>query len=562
MRRKIAGLLFILIGVLSYFYFINSTPRDASMLFVNGTVYTVDSHNTVAQGVAIRGHRIVDIGSSEELKRRYPRTPLVVDLQGKTIIPGFIDAHAHIDGLGQLMQSLILVGVKSREEIVSMVHDKAQQTPSGQWIYGRGWDQNLWEIKQFPTASQLDEASLDRPVVLVRIDGHGIWVNSLAMRLAGITRETKDPSGGKIIRDASGSPTGVFLDNARDLVENFVPPLTPDEVERNILVAAEECARNGLTEVQHMGVDSLMISIYKKLADEGKLPIRIYGAISVPSPAWDAWSTRPPLVQYGNGMFTLRAMKMYEDGALGSRGAALVEEYNDDPGNRGVTIATDDELQSNIRLALEHGYQPSVHAIGDRGNHVVLNAYEKVLSSFPKGDYRPRIEHAQVILPEDIPRFHSLGVLPSMQPIHATSDMYWAEARIGTQRIKGAYAWKSLLTNGSIIPGGSDFPNDGMNPLWGFYAAFTRSDRSGYPQDGWHRDQKMTRDEALRCFTQWAAYAAFEEKVKGSIEIGKWADLTILSKDIMHISPPEVLNTDVVMTIVGGKVVYQKPAAQ
>jgi predicted amidohydrolase YtcJ len=561
MRRNIAGLFFTVVGVLSFFYFINSTPHEATMVFVNGIVYTLDANNSIAQAVAIRGNKIVDVGSSDELKRRYMGTKFI-DLQGKTIMPGFIDAHAHIAGLGQLMQSLILVGMKSSEEIISMVRERAQQIPSGQWLYGRGWDQNLWEVKQFPTASQLDAGSADRPVVLVRIDGHAIWVNTMAMQLAGITRETKDPDGGKIIRDAGGNPTGVFVDNARDLVENFVPPKTPDEIERNILVAAEECARNGLTEVHDMGIDSLQIAIYKKLVDEGKLPIRIYGAISVPSATWNFWNTQPPLIHYGNGMFTVRAMKMYEDGALGSRGAALVEEYSDDPGNRGTTIATDNELQQNIRIALEHGYQPSVHAIGDRGNHVVLNAYEKVLNNFAKGDYRPRIEHAQVVLPEDIPRFKKLGVLPSMQPIHATSDMYWAEARVGPQRIRGAYAWRSFLATGSIIPGGSDFPNDGMSPLWGFYAAFTRSDRTGYPQDGWYRDQKMTRDEAARCFTQWAAYASFEENLKGSIEIGKWADLTILSKDIMQIPPPEILTTEVVMTIVNGKIVYQKESAQ
>ncbi|MBI3766471.1 MAG: amidohydrolase family protein, partial [Ignavibacteriales bacterium] len=274
---------------------------------------------------------------------------------------------------------------------------------------------------------------------------------------------------------------------------------------------------------------------------------------------------KTPLVGYGDGVFTVRAVKLYVDGALGSRGAALVEEYSDDPGNRGLTRISDEELESNIRLALQHGYQPCIHAIGDRGNHIVLNAYEKVLSTLPKGDYRPRIEHAQVILPDDIPRFQNIGVLPSMQPIHATSDMFWAEGRLGPQRVNGAYAWKSLLKTGTIIVGGSDFPNDGMYPLWGFYAAVTRSDRTGYPQDGWYRDQKMTREEAARCFTQWAAYGSFEENVKGTIEVGKLADLTVLSKDIMKVPAMEILSTEISMTIVGGKIVYQNagsPLAQ
>jgi predicted amidohydrolase YtcJ len=259
-------------------------------------------------------------------------------------------------------------------------------------------------------------------------------------------------------------------------------------------------------------------------------------------------------------MLTIRSMKLYMDGALGSRGAALVEQYSDDPGNRGLTMLGAAELESLVRDAIAHGFQPCVHAIGDRANHAVLDAYEHVLNALPAGDYRPRIEHAQVILPEDISRFKRLGVLPSMQPIHATSDMYWAEARLGPSRIHEAYAWRSLLETGSIIPGGSDFPNDGMEPLWGFYAAFTRADRSGYPQDGWYRDQRMTREEAIRCFTAWGAYAGFEEGAKGSIEPGKLADLTLLSRNIMQVSPPEVLTTNVEMTIVDGRVTYRKPA--
>jgi predicted amidohydrolase YtcJ len=474
-------------------------------------------------------------------------------------MPGFTDAHAHMDGLGRLLESVILVGAPSPREVARLVQSRVRDAAPGSWILGRGWDQNLWETKEFPTASVLDEVSPANPVVLIRIDGHVIWVNSRAMALAGVNAATADPPGGKIFRTPGGEPSGIFSDKARDLVEDHVPPPAAEDVERQLLRAAGECARNGLTEVHHMGIDSLQIAVYRRLAAEHRLPIRIYAAISAPGGAWDAWKQGPPIVGAGGGMLTIRSMKLYMDGALGSRGAALVEAYSDDPGNRGLTIMSDSDLVSCIREALAHGYQPCVHAIGDRANHIVLNAYEKVLSEFPPGDYRPRIEHAQVLLPEDIPRFKKLGVLPSMQPIHATSDMYWAESRLGPERIRGAYAWRSLLETGSIIPGGSDFPNDGLSPLWGFYAAFTRSDRDGYPQEGWHREERMTREEAARCFTQWAAYSAFEEDARGSIETGKDADLTILSKDIMKVLPQEVLSTDVEMTVVGGTIVYQKP---
>lgn len=529
------------------------------MLFVNGTVYTLDRNNTVGQALAIHGSRIVAVGTSDDLKNRFI-SDTVIDLQGQTVMPGLIDGHAHMYGLGQLLQSVILVGVKTPEEVVQRVKERVDQTPLGQWIYGRGWDQNLWPSKEFPVAAMLDAVSPNHPVVLIRVDGHAIWVNSKAMKIARVTKETKDPAGGRILRSSDGEPAGVFIDDARDLVENSVPPPSAEEIELCILRAAAECTKVGITEVHDMGIDSVRIAIYKKLVDEGRLPIRIYAAIGAPSTTWDEWSTQKPLIGYGNGMFTLRAMKMYVDGALGSRGAALVESYSDDPGNRGLTM-NETTLEPNIRKAIEHGYQPCVHAIGDRGNHIVLNAYEKILMSVPKGNYRPRIEHAQVLLLEDIPRFSQLGVLPSMQPIHATSDMYWAEARLGPKRIKGAYAWHSLLQNGSIIVGGTDFPNDGMNPLWNFYSAITRSDRTGYPQDGWYREEKMSRDEAARCFTQWAAYGAFEEGQKGTLEPGKLADLTILSKDIMTIPSADILSTDVVTTIVGGKVVYQKAGA-
>ncbi|HUL42813.1 MAG TPA: amidohydrolase [Bacteroidota bacterium] len=558
-KRICSGVIVAACALISFYYVMNSVPGVATLLLINGKIYTVDHDNTIVEAVAIRKNRIVATGRTSELMKSF-HADSVIDLGGKTVIPGLIDGHAHMNGLGSLMHSILLFDVPSAEEAVRAVKDRVTQSKKGDWIIGRGWDQNLWSVKQFPTAAMLDAVSPENPVVLIRVDGHAIWVNSEAMRIGNVTRDTKDPPKGKIIRDSKGNPTGIFVeDQARDLIESHVPPLSPAELEENILTAADECLKVGITEVCDMGIDSDLVNAYLHLADEHRLPIRIYASILGPGATWNEWKERSPLIGYGDGMLTIRGLKMYADGALGSRGAALVEAYSDDPGNRGTTTTTEEELNREVRAALEHGYQPMVHAIGDRANSMVLDAYQRILKDLPPGDYRARVEHAQVLLPGDIPRFHELHVLPSMQPVHATSDMYWAEARLGPERIRGAYAWQSILHTGSIVISGSDFPNDAMNPLWGFYAAITRSDRNGYPADGWYRDQCMTRDQALRSYTIWAAYGAFQEKVKGTIEEGKLADLTVLTGDIMEISPSEVLSTDVSMTIVDGKISYVKP---
>jgi predicted amidohydrolase YtcJ len=532
-----------------------TAPRGATLLLVNGRIYTLDPAGTVASAVALKRGRIAGVGSDDEMRERFPADS-VVDLGGKTVLPGLIDGHGHVHGLGKLMESVLLYDIASPDSILRLVAEQASSVPAGQYILGRGWDQNLWPEKEFPTAAMLDRVAPGRPVILIRVDGHAVWVNTEAMRRAGVTAATPDPKGGKILRDRAGEPTGVFLDDARPLVEASVPPQTPADVRRNILTALRQCAALGLTEVHDMGVGPDEITVYRELARRGELPIRVYAAISAPGPAWDEWKTRPPLVGEGGGMFTLRAVKSYVDGALGSRGAALLEAYSDDPGNRGITITSETELAGTVREALRAGYQPSVHAIGDRANYIALNAFAKVQAEFPPGDYRARIEHAQVIAPGDIPRFHELHVLPSMEPVHATSDMYWAEARLGPERVRGAYAWGSLLRAGSIIIGGSDFPNDKLNPIFGFYAAVTRRDRNGYPEDGWLPQEKMSREEAARCYTSWAAFGAFQEGDKGTIEPGKWADLTILSKDIMTAAPAEILAAKATATVVAGKFVY------
>ncbi len=560
MNQRSLFIIFLVATVLTFTYFIYTNPRAADIIFTNANVYTLDPESPVVEAVAVHGGRIVGTGNTRDLLREFD-TKQVIDLTGKTMVPGFIDAHAHMNGLGELMQSIVLVGVTSPEGVAALVRERAKRLSPGEWIYGRGWDQNLWPTKQFPTKAWLDAAAPNNPIILGRIDGHAIWVNGKAMEIAKISRETKDPEGGKIVRDIGGSPTGIFIDNAKSLIENVFPPQSPEEIERSLLIAARECVKMGLTEVHDMG-DSAEVEIYKQLADHKNLPIRIYAVIGTETEGWRDLLDKGPIIGYSNGMFTLRAVKFYMDGALGSRGAALFDEYADDPGNRGITRMSKDSLETAVRVAINRGFQPCTHAIGDRANRIVLDAYETLLKSLPKGDYRLRIEHAQVLSPNDIPRFEQLGVLPSMQPIHATSDMYWAEARLGPERVKGAYAWRSLLETATIILGGSDFPNDTMNPLWGFYAAISRGDPTGYPAEGWYGKQKMTREEALKSITLWAAYGAFQEPMKGSIEIGKYADLTILSKDIMTIPAREILKTDVEMTVVGGKVVYVKEATQ
>ncbi len=543
----------------SIYYIIRSTPGEANYLFINGMIYTLDSNNTVAQAIAIRRNRIVAVGNSADLMRAF-KSNNVIDLQGTIILPGLIDGHCHVLGEGGRLQTLDLVGTTSSEQIAELVLKRSKEIPAGQWIIGRGWDQNDWDDKRFPSYQLLDRAAPNNPVLLRRVDGHAIWVNTKTMQLAGITTQLRDPEGGKIHRDNAGNPTGVFVDNAIDLINRIIPELTDEEIEKRLELALNECARLGLTEVHDMGVDLRTIKIYKKLIDEGKCPIRVYAVIDGTGETWDYYLQHGKEVGYGDGMLTVRAIKLYIDGALGSRGAALVEEYSDEPGNRGLTLTSEEKLTAICKQALEHGFQVCTHAIGDRGNHIMLNVYEKVLQSSDKSVETPRwrIEHAQVLLPFDIPRFKQLNILPSMQPTHATSDMYWAEERLGLNRVKGAYAWRSLLQTGANIISGSDFPVENVNPLYGIFAAITRQDKDGYPTDGWYNNQRMTIDEALRSFTQWAAYGSFEENEKGTIEVGKWADLTVLDKNIFNLQPKEIFNTNVVMTMVGGRVVYKK----
>ena len=538
---------------------IMTTNHKADLLLVNATIYTLDPQRSVVEAVAIREGKILATGPSSDLRSRF-EADSVIDLGGMAVVPGLIDGHVHMMGEGSSLHDLNLAHAGSPEEVAALVAERAHIVGEGKWILGRGWDQNRWQKKEFPSHDILTRAEPRSPVLLERVDGHAIWVNARAMELAGITRATQDPEGGKVYRDVKGNPTGIFIDNAMDYIYKVVPALTDDEVRNRLLLAMEECVRFGLTEVHDMGIDLQTLRVYKSLVDEKKCPLRIYAAIGGPGEMWTSYLSRGPEIGYGNGMLTVRAIKLYMDGALGSRGAALFDSYDDDPGNRGLTLMSEDEIAQICGQALVRNFQVCTHAIGDRANHIVLDQYEKALKTLPAGGPSPRwrIEHAQVVRLSDIPRFRGLGIIPSMQPTHATSDMPWAESRLGPERIKGAYAWRQFLDAGCAIVGGSDFPVESVNPLLGFYAAITRSDKEGNPPGGWRPEEKMTREEALRCFTQWAAFGSFEEGSKGTIEPNRWADLTVLDHDIMKVDPSEILSTAVQMTLVGGRAVYHR----
>ncbi len=562
MKTKVVASVLAALCVLFYFI-LRSSPREASMIFVNGLIHTGNDGAPLASALAINQGVIVGVGSSEDILDGFT-SENVVDLGGKPVYPGFIDSHGHIERLGNLILNLDLRGSESIQAIQERVRARIDDIGSGEWIRGHGWDQNLWDNDAFPTKQSLDEVSGEVPIYLERVDGHAVWVNSRVLQIANITADTKDPEGGRILRDPSGEPTGVFIDNAVTLIDSRLPEPSRKERSKAIGVGVTTCVSVGLTSVHDMGVDLETISIFKSLIDSGNFPLRVYAAVSAQTDAWREYAKSGPENDYGNGLLTVRAVKVYGDGALGSRGAALIEPYSDDPTNRGLTLTSELALKGLVDTALNKGFQVCTHAIGDRANHIVLNAYEETFKSLNANGSRVRfrIEHAQVVAAEDVQRFKSLGVIPSMQPTHCTSDMYWAEDRLGPVRIKGAYAWRSFMDLGISIPSGSDFPFESPNPLWGIYAAITRQDQKQWPQGGWMPSQRMSREEALKSFTIWGAYAAFQEDVKGNLEVGKYADVVVLTKDIMTIEPPEILSAEVEMTVLGGKVVYVREHAR
>ena len=530
----------------------------ADLIVYNARVYTVDEARPQAEAVAVRGSRIAAVGTSDDVLRLKGASTRVIDAGGAAVIPGLHDAHAHFARLGESLRTLQLRGTLSWEQIVSMVRTKAAAAPAGEWILGRSWDQNDWSEKEFPTHDLLSAAAPRHPVYLTRVDGHAAVANQAALDAAGITRGTPDPDGGRIIRDASGAPSGTLVDRAMDLVARAIPPASASELEERILLADAEALRLGLTMVHDAGTSAAELDAYRRLIDAGRLRTRIYVMLGGPAAALRTHFDRGPLIGHADHQLTVRAIKIVADGALGSRGAALLEPYADEPGNTGLLTTPPEEIYARTLAAARAGFQVGVHAIGDRANRLVMDVFERVQREVPVArSLRMRNEHAQILDAAEIPRFARLGVIASMQPTHATSDMPWVAARIGQARAnEGAYVWQALLRNGATIASGSDFPVEEPNPMLGLYAAITRQDPSGQPPAGWTPDQRMTREQALRSFTADAAYAAHLEHELGSIAVGKLADLLILSKDVMRVPPREILTATVRTSVVGGRVVY------
>ena len=530
---------------------------NPDLLLLNAHIVTMNDKQPSAEAIAIQGDRIAWVGSADEAKRLYPKPSRTIDLQGATVLPGLIDAHTHLINLGESLTRLNLKDVPTEKEIVDRVKQRAASAAPGEWILGWGWDEGKW-ASNYPTNQALSAATPNNPVFLVGLHTFAAWANQRALELAGVTKDTKDPENGKILHDEkTGEPTGILLNHAQELVAKKIPPMTVVQAKRAMQLAARECVRNGLTSIHEAKVTPLELQAFRELVQEGRMPLRVYGMLDgADKNLVDEWLKRGPEIDPYHRL-TIRSFKLFADGALGSRGAALLEPYSDAPQTKGLMTTPEPAIYDLTRRALQAGFQVCTHAIGDAANRSTLDAYAQAEKEVPNAhDPRLRIEHAQVLSPEDIPRFTKLGVIASMQPTHATSDMPWAEKRLGPERIKGAYAWRSVKNSGAHLPLSSDFPGETLNPFYGIYAAITRQDPQGNPPGGWHPEQRLTLDEALHGYTVEAAYAEFEETNKGSIEKGKLADLTVISQDLTKISPSEILSIRVLKTFVGGKIAY------
>jgi predicted amidohydrolase YtcJ len=527
----------------------------------SGLVYTLDPASTVVKDGALAisaDGAILAVGNTDAILAAYPDAEQH-DLQGRAVFPGLIDAHAHFLGLAGSLTRANLVDTASTGEVIARLREFETTLGEGDWLVGRGWDQNDWPGQQFPSKVDLDSAFPDRPVWLERIDGHAGWANSAALAaLDKVLSGDWQPQGGKIHRDEEGQATGIFIDGAMPMLDALVPPVSDERMQAAIDQATELLLSLGLTGVHDAGLDWASIQLLKQRADQGRLGVRVYAMTNGVGEALEQLCANGYL-QHPSGRLLARSVKLYADGALGSRGAALLDDYSDEPGSRGLLFVSDQEMQSAISKALSCNLQVGVHAIGDGGNRQVLDAYAAGLPAFPDNPGRHRIEHAQVIALDDIPRFASMGIIASVQPIHATSDMYWAEERVGPQRIQGAYAWRHLLNAGVRLALGSDFPVEQVNPMLGIYAAVTRQDLQGRPPGGWYPAEVLGREEALRGFTLDAAWAAFMENEVGSIEAGKRADFIVLDRDLMTVDAADIPATQVLETWLDGKLAWKKP---
>ena len=535
--------------------------EQADTVFINGNVYTVNERQPRAEAIAAKAGKIIFVGSNKDAKAYQGKHTRVVDLKGNTVVPGMTDSHYHLTGVGAREITLNLEGISSLEEFLAKVKERVDRAKPGEWVTGRGWIETHWKPPVFPTRWDLDKISPNNPVALDRADGHGLVVNSAALKLAHVDKNTPSPFGGEIMKNKqTGEPNGMLLDAAQGLIERYIPNAGNNE--EAILLGVKRSIELGWCEIQDAGGSYGDVMAMRKLYGEGKIKLRIYKAVHGPGPASAKLLADGASTGEFDGRFTLRTIKVVFDGALGSKGAALLEKYSDYD-TAGFLTHKEEELLPMFALALERGIQVETHAIGDRANRVILDLYEKAFAAVPPAqrkvrEPRWRVEHAQIVTAADIPRFAKLGVIPSMQPSHAIGDLYFAPSRLGMKRLEGAYAWQSFIKSGSIIAGGSDAPVERGEPMIEFYAAVARKSLSGFSGEGWHPEQALSREQALKMFTIWAAYAAFEDNVKGSIEAGKLADLTVLSADIMKIAEQEIPKTRCVMTVIGGEVVFQK----
>jgi predicted amidohydrolase YtcJ len=552
--RAVAAILLFMSGF-------TADAQTAEIIFIKGNVYTGNEKQPRAEAIAVHRDRIVFVGTNADAEKLRADKTRIVDLAGKTVTPGLTDSHCHIFGIGEREMTLNLEGTNTRENFLAKVKERVAQTERDKWITGRGWIETFWKPPQFPTRADLDKIAPNNPVFLTRADGHAAVANSAALKIAKIDNDTLDPFGGQILQ-TKHEPNGMLLDNAMELVEKNIPKPTEAEREQALLTGIEREIKLGWCEIQNAGSELSDQEIIRRAYAAGKVKLRMVNAAYGPGEAADALLKSGETLNAFDHRFTQRTIKVIFDGALGSRGAALLAPYSDKADTSGFLTQKPEELRPMFEQALRRGIQVETHAIGDRANRLILDLYEAAFKAVPSSERkiqepRWRVEHAQILSEQDIPLFAKLGVIASMQPSHAISDLFFAPARLGMERLAGAYAWNSLIKSGAIICGGSDAPVERGEPMIEFYAAVARKSTKGESGQGWHPEQAVSREQALKMFTINAAYAAFEENDKGSIEVGKLADFTVLSGDIMKIPAPEILKTRCEMTVIGGEVVYE-----